>query len=1151
VPERPFDPCGELPGPGVTLLESSAGTGKTYALAGLVTRFVAEGAAGLSEILAVSFTRAAAGELKERVWSRLVSAESALARLLGRAEGPPLGDPLLGLLARPCGSSPTTLVERRQRLSRALANFDSATITTTHGFCYMVLGALGIWGEFSPGAALLEDPRELVEEVVDDLYARWVCTRGALPFSPKEALTIGREAVDNLGSALEPPAEDADDSPPGLRRRLAKGVREEVARRLAKANLVTYDGMLVRLADALGDAEKGQAARRRLSERYRVVLVDEFQDTDLVQWDVLNRAFGDSGVRLVLIGDPKQAVYSFRGADVHAYLAAKREAAPASLYTLEHNWRCDARLGEALDALFGRVQLGDPEISYRPVRGSCQHAGPGILPPSEPLRLRWLNRSQAYPGKRARTYKPIPKDEAEQLVAFDLAADVARLLAPGAQILGRRSSGARQLEPGDVAVLARTNEQANLLQAALLSAGVPAVVSTSRSVMSTEAAKDWLCLLDALQEPSSRPLAARAALGDFFGRRAEALAAGDEGFWEAVHGRLREWASAWQRSGVAGLFAQACASEGLPKRLLAEAQGERRLTDLTHIAELLNTEARRSQLGPAALRAWLAQRIEEASSERAEAEELCRRLDSDSRAVQVLTIHRAKGLEFPVVYCPYLWAVGKVPRYGEPVPFHPQAGRPRKFDAGGKDSSSYKEHFEMARQEADGEDLRQMYVAATRAMHQLVLWWAPATKCQRSPLGRLLLSGRGPSGALAEPRAKEPRDEEVAAALERLGAQAPGLVGIEQIGPGQLPPQRGTAQVGHVRPALSAMVFDRALDSSWGRLSYSSIASIAAPAHGELAVSTEPEDPGVADEPLASDEPVPLVAPPNAASGEEMRLRSLLSPWADIPAGPAVGTFTHQVLQLVDFSSADLTASLTSAVGSLAGSWPGRPGAAPGVVAAIAASISTGLGPLAGGVSLRAVQRKDRLDELRFELPLCGGEKPCGTATALDLADVFSAHVRPGEPLSIYAEALRSEAVDATFRGYLNGSLDLVFRLPWLKGQRYFVVDYKTNWLAPAGEALSAWHYRPSAMEAEMLRAHYVLQALFYLVALHRYLRWRVRGYDPEEHLGGVLYLFVRGMFGPDQPAAQGHPCGVFSWRPPTALVEDLSDLLALKRRQK
>jgi exodeoxyribonuclease V beta subunit len=212
------------------------------------------------------------------------------------------------------------------------------------------------------------------------------------------------------------------------------------------------------------------------------------------------------------------------------------------------------------------------------------------------------------------------------------------------------------------------------------------------------------------------------------------------------------------------------------------------------------------------------------------------------------------------------------------------------------------------------------------------------------------------------------------------------------------------------------------------------------------------------------------------------------------------------------------------------------------VVAGLRAAIETPLGPTVGGIRLRDVGRADRLDELDFELPLVGGDAPAGPALTLSaVAGVLADHAGPGDPLAGYAERLADPGLRAAVRGYLAGSIDLALRL---EDGRFAIVDYKTNWLAPPGEPLSAWHHRPAALRAEMWHAHYGLQAILYVVALHRYLRWRLPGYSPDRHLAGVLYLFVRGMTGPATPVVDGIPCGVFTWQPAPALVEALSDVL-------
>jgi exodeoxyribonuclease V beta subunit len=249
----------------------------------------------------------------------------------------------------------------------------------------------------------------------------------------------------------------------------------------------------------------------------------------------------------------------------------------------------------------------------------------------------------------------------------------------------------------------------------------------------------------------------------------------------------------------------------------------------------------------------------------------------------------------------------------------------------------------------------------------------------------------------------------------------------------------------------------------------------------------------------------------------------------------------HRVLEATDFAAPDLHAELAARVAQVQARRQVDVGEPAAVVAGLAAAIETPLGPLADGARLRDVARGDRLDELDFELPLLGGDDPTGRLRPAAIGAALRAHLPPGDPLAGYAARLDDQALRSSVRGYLTGSLDLVLRLP---GPRFAIADYKTNWLAAPGEALTAWHHRPAALQTEMERAHYGLQALLYTVALHRYLRWRLPGYDPGAHLAGVLYLFLRGMTGPDNPVIDGAPCGVFAWRPSGALVEALSDVL-------
>jgi exodeoxyribonuclease V beta subunit len=268
-------------------------------------------------------------------------------------------------------------------------------------------------------------------------------------------------------------------------------------------------------------------------------------------------------------------------------------------------------------------------------------------------------------------------------------------------------------------------------------------------------------------------------------------------------------------------------------------------------------------------------------------------------------------------------------------------------------------------------------------------------------------------------------------------------------------------------------------------------------------------------------------------------------PLGEISVGVQVGTLVHRVLEATDFAAADLDAELEAQVAAARARRHVELGGPEVVVAGLRAAIETPLGPLLDGVRLRDVRRADRIDELQFELPLAGGDEPTGRLTLAAIGEILREHLPAGDPLAGYADRLDDPALRQNVRGYLTGSLDLVVRVGGPEGTpRFAVLDYKTNWLGAPGGQLTTWHHRPAALAAEMRRAHYGLQALLYTAALHRYLRWRLPDYDPERNLAGVLYLFLRGMVGAATPTVDGTPCGVFTWRPSTVLVEALSDVL-------
>ncbi len=1122
-----FDIDADLPPSGTTtLLEASAGTGKTWAIAALVARYVIEEGVPLDKLLVVTFGRAASQELRSRVRERLVEVERALEEAsAGRA--PRHADALTARLVRGDASA---LALRRDRARRALTDFDAATIATIHQFCNLVLRSLGVAGDSDPHSELVEDLQDLREQVVDDVYAAWFATATGEPaLSRAEAGALAKRVVEDPQAEIRPvptdrgprtpePADPAADEA-DLRARFACAVREEMQVRKRRLGILGYDDLLSRLADVLCDGDAVALAQQRMRHRWQVVLVDEFQDTDPVQWQVFHRAFTGAAT-MVLIGDPKQAIYAFRGGDIATYTQARDGA--DRLATLGVNHRSDAPLVDAVTTVLRGARLGDG-VLVREVRAAQADSRLEGAPSASPFRLRLVNRQQFG------SPKPPAVSAARSGVAADLASDVAELLSARPRFDGRA------LRAEDVAVLCSTGAQCDLVQQALRDAGVPAVVLGSQSVFESPAAQDWLVLLEAMEQPHRSSRVRAAALTALLGVTAEELDAGGDELTRDLAERMRDWAGLLRTRGVAAVLEVATThgdrhGRAMGARLLAERGGERLLTDVRHLGEVLHDVASRDRLQLPALLAWL--RAQMAETRRTAPDDRSRRLDSDRRAVQVLTVHKSKGLQFPVVYLPF---ASDLSRRLDPIPLFHDDGV-RSLDVSGDPADAQKA---QAIAELSDEELRLLYVAMTRARSQLVVWWfATLRNLTESPLHRILM-GRRPDQAEVPSTVPAIADDEAL----RIASwwQDAGGPSVELVRPRSAALAAESAAA--TRPTLRT--WDRSVDHAWRRTSYTAL-SRAAEEHdaGPSPFASEPEHVPKDDEP-----PLPQVGP--AAQPEV----GPLSPMGELPVGATFGSLVHAVLEHADPEApdhgGDLRAELLDHIGRQRLRWPVELDDEV-LAAALVAVHDTPLGPAADAPTLRQVPVRERLRELDFELPLAGGDgwRDGGPDVRLsEVATLLRRHLRADDPLSPYADVLESPGHRAqSLRGYLAGSVDVVLRLDG----RYQVIDYKTNHLnlaAPGSMAeqapLTALHYAPARLAEAMTHSSYPLQALLYAVVLHRFLRWRLAGYDPDLHLGGVMYLYLRGMCGPETPVVDGGRCGVFAWRPPTSLVEELSDLLA------
>jgi exodeoxyribonuclease V, beta subunit len=858
---------------------------------------------------------------------------------------------------------------------------------------------------------------------------------------------------------------------------------DEARRRLAQLG---YDDMLKRLDTALHGAA-GDALARLIAAQYPVALVDEFQDTDPLQWRILERSYvGVEGKALLLIGDPKQAIYGFRGADIHTYLAA-REQAGQPHWTLGTNHRSTKALVEAVNRVFlfadqyddGAFGFGKAlpfiEVGARGRTEQLQLDGETL-----PAMLMAVQTSAQILSSGA-WRETMAEHAAAQLVAWLAAAQQGRC--GFADEHGKLTP----LQPGDIAILVRDRHDAAAMRAALRTRGLAHVyLSDNQSVYASAEAAELLVWLAACAQPGN-DRAMRAALATpCMGQSLAELERlnTDEAHWEDCGEHFRQLHALWQRHGVLAMLHELLHRFGVPARLLARANGERTLTNLLHLAELLQQAATGLDGEHALIRHLAAQIANPAGGEAAE--EQIVRLESEAALIKLVTIHKAKGLEYPVVLLPFVCGFRETSDK-KPLLWHDAHGAAH-FDLR-PDADAWK-HAEAERLQ---EDLRLLYVALTRARHLCWLGVAclkngngKASELHKSAFGHVLTGGQP-----IEPT-------ELQARVDQL-AQGQPAIRVAEL-PEQADTQRYRPQGNAIQPRDARRCI-LPPHTPWWIASYSALAQ-----HDEAAPHTAPETPAqstLAEATQADDdaEAVP------AAQGIHA-----------FPRGAAPGTFLHELLEHCaeeGFARAAAPSPLlleTIARRCQAHDW--KRWIAP-LSTWLPALLRTPLRlPDGDAMPLAALTDPQRYRaELEFWF-----EARHVQAQALD--QLVTTHTLAGAPRPALAPKL--------VNGMLKGFIDLVFE----HEGRWYVADYKSNWLGRDVDA-----YTVAAMRESVLQSRYDLQYAIYTLALHRQLQARLPGYDYARHMGGVLYLYLRGVDG------DGH--GVHVERLPFALVDAMDQMFA------
>lgn len=1207
----PFDLINTRLNKGVMCLEASAGTGKTFSLAGIFLRLLLEEKIAPTEILVVTYTKAATAELRGKIRERL---REALTVFQGAKTSK---DELLTSLFN---SKEVENADAIQRLKLALELIDQVSIDTIHAFCQRTLQAQAFESGILFDMELVPDQADLLQELAADYFRKNIyqqdlslaavaTAQGITPdvlakmlkqfvthhdlqihshpaARPVEEVACEMEKqLDRLKAALEKISKDKnsfirfftpndwalrnyknEDCINGMlgplerfasrginsaemwesvgffskaaiekNTSVSKGVKrvrpapepelfdiceailplppvyalahrvsflqwasDELALRKQKAKRQSYDDLIVRLAGAI-DGKAGQSLADSVRKQYKAALIDEFQDTDPQQWKIFNSIFGGSDSHwLFLIGDPKQAIYGFRGADVTTYVQAAATPETANRHDLGTNWRSEEALVTAVNTVF---KSGGPEvfvedgISFAEV-GSAKKADekPFAIGGARPAPFQvWCWDSAG---------KAVGTGEAKKQLPASVAAEISRLLRDDScEVAGRH------IQPRDFAVLVESHAQASAVKNALQQLLIPAVEMATESVLESDEARELQWILMGILDSGRDHLVKSALTTDTMGWTAGALleCASDQNKWQDVLLRFRNYRKAWEQEGFFYMFQNLLRREEVFEKLLRFPDGERRITNLLHLGELLEDASKAQHLNPLRLLRWFESRR---LSDEAAPEEHQLRLESDEDAVRIVTIHASKGLEYPVVFCPFFQKDASLrpikngnnnPIIKQTVLCHdPQTNR-MIWDLSVEPES---EHVRRAQKELLAEKMRLFYVALTRAKNRCYLVSAPYDYYlnKSTPLAWLLYPGK--NAALNDPVAALKRNEAQNPATwktrwEEIAAQQPAAIKVDEL---PVEPGEKWTQQNKEAETFEARACPRdRISQAWYLTSFSALSKRVAPDSAIMDAVDEPDRDASASEP--------------ALAAEEEKAATPAGIFA-LPGGTRTGDCLHKILEKFDFAESATSKNNDSLVkGMMKAFGFAREEQVKAVADMLDRLRQTPLDPDDINFTLEKIPQKERLIELEFNLKAtnCDGSK--------------------------LVRAVRSESkMDGQsgtcdkVHSYLKGFVDLIFKF----GDKFYVLDWKSNHLGNRIE-----DYDVDAMNREISESYYDLQFHLYGLALHKHLSLRMKDYDFEKHFGGVRYVFLRGV-SPERPDLAIYRC-----RPGKDVIERLDQLLS------
>lgn len=875
-----------------------------------------------------------------------------------------------------------------------------------------------------------------------------------------------------------------------LKGRLFAFALSELQKKKKEQNIQYFDDLLIALIDAL-QSESGNVLGNAIRQKYKAALVDEFQDTDNTQYRILTRLFSPKTSLLFMIGDPKQAIYSFRGADIFSYMQAARNA--AGKFTLTENWRSQPQLITAVNTIFGnnKAPFVFEEIPFTAGNSARQPAHQDQS--SDPPLTLWYLAADRF----AKDEKLLNKGDAIQLIADAVGAEIVRL-----------TSESTPVAPGDIAVLVRTNDQAQLIKNILSSRKVPSVLYSTGNIFDTREADEVEKVLKAIADPANIAHLKAALATDIMGLLAEDLFSDDleSPRWDNRLVKFSEYHRLWDRYGFIRMFRLFLARERVRGRLLSLPDGERRLTNVLHLTEVLHRRSTDKNAGISDLLKWLAEQREPRTPR---LEEYQLRLESDEKAVKIVTIHKSKGLEYPIVFCPFGWEKSLI--RNEEFTFHDiDDDRRLTLDLG---SEANNHHIALAQNEILSENLRLLYVALTRAQDRCYLVWGRINTAETSALAYLLhCEVNSPSGIPTEDFTQLTKDQFMAKTdaefvedLRKLAGRSQNSILIEPLPvPTGLDP--GIRPLQKIDIPCFSRNFNGKIDNSWKISSYSSLVSAGQP-------DVDLPDRDVARNVFEPDKKNAAAVPRPERSADDISVFSF-------PKGARAGTFFHDVLEHYDFATTN-PAELPQLVAKKLQHYGFDPAWQATVCRTVTNLVSIVLHPDLAKLKLSSIRMSERVNEMEFYFPI-------NYLSPRNLSKIFrlDSQAVGSNVFSGYLEKLEFRPR----QGFMKGYIDLIFQ----HDGRFYLVDWKSNYLGPNLD-----DYAPAALFQTMQTDLYTLQYHLYTLALHQYLGYREPGYRYEDNFGGIFYVFIRGV-----DLTRGSETGIFYDLPEPELVHRLGRTL-------